>query len=111
MSSTPVTVEQHLSHVLALVAPLAAEQISLGDLASGTSARRVLAEDVHSLLDVPASTPPRWTGTRCAAPTSRARAPTHRSRSGWSATSPRPRSERTRTPPTTTRLPARRSAS
>ncbi len=47
------SVEEYLDHVLALVAPLAAEQVALDVLATGTPARRVLAHDVRSLLDVP----------------------------------------------------------
>ncbi|MFJ4108910.1 molybdopterin molybdotransferase MoeA [Oerskovia enterophila] len=47
------SVEEYRDHVLTLVAPLAAEQVALDALATGTPARRVLAHDVRSLLDVP----------------------------------------------------------
>ncbi|MFF2620827.1 molybdopterin molybdotransferase MoeA [Oerskovia jenensis] len=48
-----VTVDEYRDLVLALVAPLPAERVPLDTLATGTPTRRVLAEDVRSLLDVP----------------------------------------------------------
>ncbi|WP_336707061.1 molybdopterin molybdotransferase MoeA [Oerskovia sp. USHLN155] len=48
-----ITVDEYRDHVLALVAPLAAEPVTLDELATAAPARRVLAEDVRSLLDVP----------------------------------------------------------
>lgn len=48
-----MTVDEYRDHVLALVTPLPGEQVPLDDLATGVPARRVLAEDVRSLLDVP----------------------------------------------------------
>lgn len=47
------SVAEHRDHVLALVAPLPAEQVPLDELATAGPARRVLAADVRSLLDVP----------------------------------------------------------
>ncbi|MFF3066380.1 gephyrin-like molybdotransferase Glp [Oerskovia sp. NPDC057915] len=47
------TVDQYRDHVLTLVSPLAAEHVTLDELATGAPARRVLADDVRSLLDVP----------------------------------------------------------
>ncbi|MFE4464529.1 gephyrin-like molybdotransferase Glp [Oerskovia sp. NPDC056781] len=48
-----ITVDEYRDHVLALVAPLAAEPVTLDELATASPARRVLADDVRSLLDVP----------------------------------------------------------
>ncbi|RXR25504.1 molybdopterin molybdenumtransferase MoeA [Oerskovia turbata] len=48
-----MTVDEYRDHVLALVSPLAAEPVALDELATAAPARRVLAEDVRSLLDVP----------------------------------------------------------
>lgn len=48
-----ITVDGYRDHVLELVAPLAAEPVTLDELATAAPARRVLAEDVRSLLDVP----------------------------------------------------------
>jgi molybdopterin molybdotransferase len=47
------TVEAYRDHALALVSPLPVEHVDLDDLATGAPARRVLAHDVRSLLDVP----------------------------------------------------------
>ncbi len=51
--SRGMTVDEYRDHVLALVSPLAAEPVALDELATAAPARRVLAEDVRSLLDVP----------------------------------------------------------
>ncbi|MHA7133831.1 molybdopterin molybdotransferase MoeA [Oerskovia turbata] len=53
-SATPgMTVDEYREHVLALVSPLPAEVVALDTLATEAPKRRVLAEDVSSLLDVP----------------------------------------------------------
>ncbi|MDF2847732.1 MAG: molybdopterin molybdenumtransferase MoeA, partial [Oerskovia sp.] len=48
-----ITVDGYRDHVLELVAPLAAEPVTLDELATAAPARRVLADAVRSLLDVP----------------------------------------------------------
>ncbi|MEV7963194.1 molybdopterin molybdotransferase MoeA [Oerskovia paurometabola] len=47
------TVDEYRDHVLALVSPSSPEQVPLDELATAAPARRVLAHDVRSLLDVP----------------------------------------------------------
>lgn len=47
------TVDEYRDHVLALVSPSSPEQVPLDELATAAPARRVLADDVRSLLDVP----------------------------------------------------------
>ncbi|GAA3223283.1 molybdopterin molybdotransferase MoeA [Oerskovia jenensis] len=47
------TVDEYRDHVLGLVSPLPAERLPLDELATAAPARRVLAEDVRALLDVP----------------------------------------------------------
>lgn len=47
------TVDEYRDHVLGLVSPVSPEQVPLDELATDSPTRRVLAEDVRSLLDVP----------------------------------------------------------
>ncbi|MGW6005880.1 molybdopterin molybdotransferase MoeA [Oerskovia enterophila] len=51
--SSGTTVDEYRDHVLALVAPLDSEPVPLDELTTAGTARRVLADDVRSLLDVP----------------------------------------------------------
>lgn len=52
-SSDRWTVEEYRHHVLDLVSPLRVEHVDLAALATAAPARRILADDVRSLLDVP----------------------------------------------------------